>query len=418
MSTSRIDALRQALALSPDNHPLRQMLAEALQADGQTEAALLEYTALVEAGALDGASLVAVGELAAAMGRLDLAARCLDDAVKAGMVEGVAALRAGIDQKMEEQGYVRIAVLPDGGGSAVSHDLEKLPEITFADVGGLDDVKKVIHKVIILPYLRPDVYRRYGRRAGGGVLLYGPPGCGKTLLARATAGECKLPFVNVRIENILDPYIGISERNLHDAFEAARSYSPCVLFLDEIDAIGFARRKRSSSVGQTLVDQLLQELDAIGSDNRSLLVLAATNAPWDVDDALLRPGRFDRRIFVPPPDEPARREILAITTRGVHAASLNLGKIAGRTPLFSGADLKALVERAIDAVIDEALESATEPPLTTAHLEQALKTVRPTTSEWLGRAQNYIEFANEDRRYDEIDKFLQSGEAHKYRRQE
>jgi len=210
----------------------------------------------------------------------------------------------------------------------------------------------------------------------------------------------------------------VSERNLHDAFEAARSHAPCVLFLDELDAIGFARRKRSSSVGQTLVDQLLQELDAIGSDNRSLLVLAATNAPWDVDDALLRPGRLDRRIFVPPPDEPARREILAIYTRGVHAVSLDLGRIAGRTPLFSGADLKALVEQAIDAVIDEALETTTEPPFTTAHLERALNAVRPTTFEWLARAQNYIEFANEDRRYDGIAKFLRSGEAHKYQRQE
>jgi len=418
MSATRIEALRQALALSPDNHPLRQMLAETLQAEGQTEAALLEFECLLEAGALDGAALVAVGGLAASVGRLDLAARCLDDAVKAGMVEGVAALRASIDQKMEEQGYVRIAALPVGGGSAVSHELEPLAEITFADVGGLNDVKKVIHKVIILPYLRPDVYRRYGRRPGGGVMLFGPPGCGKTMLARATAGECKLPFVNVRIEDVLDPYIGVSERNLHDAFEAARSHAPCVLFLDELDAIGFARRKRSSSVGQTLVDQLLQELDAIGSDNRSLLVLAATNAPWDVDDALLRPGRFDRRIFVPPPDEPARREILAISTCSVHAVSLDLGRIARRTPLFSGADLKALVDQAIDAVIDEALETTAEPPLTTAHLERALNAVRPTTFEWLARAQNYIEFANEDRRYDEIAEFLRSGEAHKYRRQE
>jgi SpoVK/Ycf46/Vps4 family AAA+-type ATPase len=238
--------------------------------------------------------------------------------------------------------------------------------------------------------------------------MYGPPGCGKTMLARATAGECNLPFVNIRIEDIIDPYIGVSERNLHQAFTAARNMAPCVIFLDELDALAFARRKRTSSVGRSLVDQLLQELDSIGSDNRGLLVMGATNEPWDVDDALLRPGRFDRRVFVPPPDAAARQAILQRLVDNVPQEGVKLMALVQRTPLFSGADLRALIDRAIDHVIEEALLSGGEPPLTQAHLEAALADLQPTTVDWLKRVQNYIDFANRDQRYDEVAAYLQS----------
>ena len=201
-------------------------------------------------------------------------------------------------------------------------------------------------------------------------MLYGPPGCGKTLLARATAGECGLPFINVRIEDVMDPYLGVSERNLHAAFERARANAPCVLFLDELDALAFARHKHGGSEARRLVDVLLQELDAIGSENDGLLVLAATNAPWDVDEAMLRPGRFDRVIFVPPPDEPARADILSVLVNDVPADGLDLKALAGQTPMFSGADLRALIERGVDRVIDEALSSGGEPPLAMRHLTE------------------------------------------------
>ena len=175
------------------------------------------------------------------------------------------------------------------------------------------------------------------------------------MLARATAGECGLPFLNVRIEEILDPYFGAGAQPAR-CLRAGPAFAPCVLFLDELDAIGFARRKHAGMPGAPLVDQVLQELDAIGCDNEGILVLAATNAPWDVDEALKRPGRFDRMVFVPPPDEPARERILALHLGG-HPGGMDCEKLARATPLFSGADLRALVERAIDAVIDEALDS-------------------------------------------------------------
>jgi transitional endoplasmic reticulum ATPase len=215
----------------------------------------------------------------------------------------------------------------------------------------------------------------------------------------------------VRIEEILDPFIGMSERNLHDVFEQARRASPCVLFLDELDALGFARRKHVGSAGRPLVDQLLQELDAIGAENEGILVLAATNAPWDVDEAIKRPGRFDRMLFVPPPDSTARRRILELLIADRPAEKLDLKGLTKQTALFSGADLAALVERAVDRVIDEALDTGGEPPVRQEHLESALADMRPSTLEWLATARNYVEFANQGGRYEDVRRFLVSREA-------
>jgi transitional endoplasmic reticulum ATPase len=407
--SDRVDALRTALDAAPDNAALRLLLAETLADEGRRGEALDEYGVLAEAGALPGAAALAAAELALDLGRFETAARLLDIALAAGELEGAAELQRRLDGRAGSGGLV---------GSDADDEHDELPlqladheQFLFADIGGLDEVKKAVTRLIILPYQRPDLYLKYGRGSGGGVLLYGPPGCGKTMIARATAGECGLPFANVRIEQVLDPLFGVSERNLHDAFEAARANAPCVLFLDELDAIGFARRKHVGSAGRPLVDQLLQELDAIGSDNRDLLVLAATNAPWDVDEALKRPGRFDRMLFVPPPDEPARRHILESQLAGRPVAGADVPRLARETALFSGADLRSLVEHAIDEVIDEAIETGTEPPLTMRHLERAQRSVQPSTTEWLATARNYVEFANEGGRYDDVQAFLRSSEG-------
>ena len=413
MTIDRVEGLRSALTAAPENHVLRLLLAEALVDGGKPAEALAEYDQLFVADQLDGAGLVAGGRAALAAGRHDRAQAFVDAAGTTGTVNGISELRNEINESLGLQQMVQLVKpgVDEDGVAGPELELDPKTAVTFADVGGLDDVKKAINRTIILPFQRHELYEKYKRGAGGGVLLFGPPGCGKTLLARATAGECGLPFSNVRIEEILDPYFGASEANLHDAFVQARRFAPCVMFLDELDAIAFARRKHTGSVGRSLVDQLLQELDAIGADNENILVLAATNAPWDVDEAMKRPGRFDRVVFVPPPDPPARARILALHLSDRPADNIDIDRLAKQTPLFSGADLRALVERAVDLVIDDALEHGEERPLRTGDLEQALKDMRPTTLEWIATARNYVEFANQGGRYDEVAAFLVSREA-------
>ncbi len=402
--SDKIKGLEEALSLTPENHVLRLMLAEAYKDGGYPKEALKQYGILLEQGQMHDKVLIPAGLLAFELGDVELTRQYLEIAQKLEL--DTTALEDKLDSLR-----IKIPITEESAPSRFQDAFEVESSLSFNDVGGLGDVKKIIERLIILPFKRPELYKKYGKRAGGGVLMYGPPGCGKTMLARATAGECNLPFLNIRIENILDPYIGVSERNLHEAFVLARQKTPCVLFIDELDALAFARRKQTSGHTRALVDQLLQELDAIGADNKGLLVMAATNAPWDIDDAMLRPGRFDRRIFVPPPDEVARRSILRLHLSNRYGDNFNEKRLAKTTPLFSGADLGALVEQAVEYVIDEALTSGKEPPLSMTHLEQALNELQPSTLEWLRRAKNYVEFANQDKRYDEVANFLRSREA-------
>ncbi len=408
MTNDRISALRKAVEASPDDVLLRLVLAESLVSAGETESALDQYVVLLDQQGLPDDQLVVVGELAAANGRLALVRSCLEAARQAGIIEGTGRLQQLVDEMITARSGVKVKIGPEDEATFESDTPKETT--TFDQVGGMEEIKRVIHRMVILPLSRPELYEKYGRKSGGGVMLYGPPGCGKTLLARATAGECGLPFINIRIEDVMDPYLGVSERNLHAAFERARANAPCVLFLDELDALAFARHKHGGSESRRLVDVLLQELDAIGSENEGLLVLAATNAPWDVDEAMLRPGRFDRVIFVPPPDEPARVDILSVLTKSVPSSGLDLKSLAAQTAMFSGADLRALIERGVDKVIDEALATGGEPPLSMQHLTTALPTVKPSTLDWLHRVRSYVEFANQSERYDDVAEYLRTKE--------
>ncbi|MFC4254726.1 AAA family ATPase [Altererythrobacter xixiisoli] len=286
---------------------------------------------------------------------------------------------------------------------------EKVSAISFADVGGLDDVKKQIIRRIVTPFRKPSLFAKYRRKAGGGVLLFGPPGCGKTLLARATAGECEARFVNVSVVDVVDKYIGEAERKLSAIFADARRDTPTVLFFDELEALAGSRSNHASQSHVSLVSTFLTEMDGFANNNDGVLILAATNMPWGVDAAFRRPGRFDRVQFVPPPDRAARAEILRLHLAARPLADdCDADAIAAKTAGYSGADLENLVNTAVDVAIEETLSSGVEAPVAQRHLLDALQEVRPTTLEWLTTARNYAKYSNNGGQYDDVAAFLKA----------
>jgi SpoVK/Ycf46/Vps4 family AAA+-type ATPase len=434
-----LEALRAALAVSPDNVPLRLHLAETLREAGRNRQAVEEFRAALKLDPNSAAGHAALGrllyelnELAAALEHLQAAARLEPKDARALLaLSRVEAALGHHAEALMHQGAARaldpslvgeaspaestprpVALTESGpddraagleGGEVVSAER---PAIRFDDVGGLEAVKEQVRLTIIYPFQRPELYAAYGKKVGGGILLYGPPGCGKTLLARATAGEVRADFVYVGIDDVLDMYHGESERKLHAIFETARRKAPSVLFFDEVEAIGGKRVDMRQHFLRTLVNQFLAELDGMEGDNEGMLVIGATNAPWHVDGALMRPGRFDRVVFVPPPDYEARLAILRIHLRDKPVADLDLPRLARQTEGYSGADLMGIVETATEAALQDALRSGEVRPITTADLLSALGRVRPTVDDWLATARNYGTYANETGFYDEVMAYL------------
>lgn len=305
-------------------------------------------------------------------------------------------------------GEIVPAMFVDGGdeGPAVSpYDIEATG-IRLDDVGGMTEVKKRLNASFLAPLRNPELRALYKKSLRGGLLLYGPPGCGKTFLARAIAGELEARFLSVSLADVLDMYIGNSEKNVHELFEIARASAPCVLFLDELDAIGQKRTLTRNSGMRTTVNQLLSELDGIGSQNEGVYVLGATNHPWDVDPALRRPGRLDRTLLVLPPDQEARETILKYHLRDRPVANIDVRKIAKRTEGYSGADLAHICDTASENALMASAESGEVRMIGMPDVETALTEVRPSIGPWMETARNVALFANQSGEYDELAKYL------------
>jgi SpoVK/Ycf46/Vps4 family AAA+-type ATPase len=288
--------------------------------------------------------------------------------------------------------------------------LQRVPEerVRFSSITGMDELKRTIRLKIIDPFLNPSLFQRFRQKAGGGILLYGPPGCGKTMMARAVANECNAQFISVGISDVLSRWIGGSEGNLAAMFAKARAEAPSVLFFDELDALAYSRSKASSEHSRTVVNEFLAQLDGIDRDNKGVLILAATNMPWDVDSAMKRPGRFSRQIFVPPPDEAARQKMLEIKLTGIPSEALDLASIARAAKHYSGADIDGLIELATESALEDCLTTHIERPLRQSDFTAALSTLKPTTQDWLRTARNLVKYAGDDGSYRDVETYLKA----------
>lgn len=400
-----------SLASNPGNLQLQLGLAESYQQDGRLSHALAITESLI-AGRDDNAdALLLHAKLLNTNGDIEGATSAYREAIdqSPGLADKAFESLIGYESYSEASDEDRpLRVGWEAAEEAEEEYIPELerPEMKFEDVGGMTGVKEDIRVKIIYPLQHPEMYAAYGKKIGGGILMYGPPGCGKTLLARATAGEVNSTFISVGISDVLDMWIGSSEKNLHNLFEQARRNKPCVVFFDEVDALGASRSDMRRTGGRHLINQFLSELDGVNADNDGLLFLAATNAPWHLDAAFRRPGRFDRILFVPPPDEEARSEILQIALKGKPQDKVDTKKVAHRLKDYSGADLSAIVDATVEAKLQEAVKTGLPKPITTNDLLRASKQVKSSTGEWFSTARNHALFSNEGGAYDPILDYL------------
>jgi AAA+ superfamily predicted ATPase len=433
MQNETIRNLLEALAVSPDNIPLRLHLGRLMIEERMFTEAAQQFQAIMEKSYGHEKAQLGLAECYVALGKYTAASiiyeglqdrlqpedqvrfiKCLlKDGAQAHallLYQQLLALHPGVaDEELDKEFRI-----PNSGSMEMDEEdafpddryfLQK-PKEKFSDVGGMQRIKEEISMKIIQPLSNPDLYKAFGKKIGGGILLYGPPGCGKTFIAKATAGEINARFISIGLHDILDMWIGNSEKNLHGIFELARRNAPCVLFFDEVDAMGASRSDLKQSAMRHVINQFLAEMDGVGANNDGILILAATNAPWSVDPASRRPGRFDRIIFVEPPDAKAREEILKGLMAGKPAGEIDFGKIAKTTDNYSGADLKAIIDIATEEKLRESMSKGAIQSIQTKDLAAAAKQHRATTLEWFASARNYALYSNESGLYDDILKYL------------
>jgi SpoVK/Ycf46/Vps4 family AAA+-type ATPase len=416
----QLRSLEQALDESPENVTLRLMVAQGhLDLANGDSGRVHAETALTHAKQVLGSRPDSVEVLEVAVGAAVLAGesdlagryqRLLDGLGSARPItesSGVSWAPDGSHDDIEGEEPLWLST-GDQGELAADFDGTELteidvPSVRLDDVGGLEEVKRRLKTSFLGPMQNPELRAMYRTSLQGGMLLYGPPGCGKTFLARAIAGELAAQFASIGLHDVLDMWLGQSEQKLHAVFENARRHAPCVLFLDEVDAIGMKRSNLTHSAGRNVVVQLLTEMDGMGSDNEGVFVIGATNQPWDVDPALRRPGRFDRVLLVQPPDRPARESILTYHLRERPLDErIDVRRLAGRTEQFSGADLRLVCDSAAEIALEESMASGRARPIMQRDLERAVKEVHPSTRAWFEVAKNFAQFSNEGGRYDDL----------------
>ncbi len=263
------------------------------------------------------------------------------------------------------------------------------PKVTFKDVAGLEHVKEKIKDLVITPFLYPEKARKWKIKTGGGVLLYGPPGTGKTYLAKAVAGELDAAFFYVRASDIMSKWVGESEKKVAELFRKAREERKAVIFIDEIDALLPKRTGLSSTVMQRVVPQFLAEMDGIDSRNENILFMAATNVPWNLDPAALRPGRFDFKFYIPLPDYEARKKIFQLNL-DVPSSDLDFDLLAGITEGYSGADIKFICDEVRRIMFRREIEGKEE-LLTTDLVAEVVSATRPSVDSKM--VEKYEKFA-------------------------
>ncbi len=423
-----LDSLRKAVEAIPDDVPLRLHLATMLLQAGQRDEAVRQLGAVLQrdpgnARALEmlqGPGPVEVtdqppaGSPVIPAERTGLSAPPSPPAPPADAAPATTP-RYDWSQAEDELRDVLPAMFVGDGATADSasagideadaYDAEQAG-LTLADVAGLTEVKQRLEAAFLAPMRHPELRRLYGKSLRGGLLLYGPPGCGKTFIARAVAGELGARFIAVSFADVIDMFVGQSERNIHELFEVARRNAPCVLFLDEVDAIGQKRSQLRHTPMRSAVNQLLLELDDIAGHNEGVFLLAATNHPWDVDSALRRPGRFDRTLLVLPPDGAAREGVFRYHLKGRPVAGIDLARLARQTDGYSGADIAHICETAAERALMDSVRRGEPRMIGTPDLEAAIAEVKPSLGAWFDTARNVALFANEGGTYDNLVAYL------------
>jgi SpoVK/Ycf46/Vps4 family AAA+-type ATPase len=420
-----LDSLRRAVEAMPDDVPLRVHLATLLLRAGQRDEAIRHVGAVLQRDPGNTAALDLLREgpaSAEAAGATDLSAErsvarpgSASPAEARGEAAGGRSPQYDWSQAEDELRDVLPAMFVGEGDAADAaaagldaadaYDAEHAG-LTLADVAGMTEVKQRLEAAFLAPMRNPDLRRLFGKSLRGGLLLYGPPGCGKTFIARAVAGELGARFIAVSFADIIDMFVGQSERNIHELFEIARRNAPCVLFLDEVDAIGQKRSQLRHTPMRSAVNQLLLELDDISGNNEGVFLLAATNHPWDVDSALRRPGRFDRTLLVLPPDAAAREGVFRYHLRERPVAGIDLAKLAKQTDGYSGADIAHICETAAEQALMDSVRRGEPRMIGPSDLEAAIGEVKPSLGAWFDTARNVALFANEGGTYDDLAAYL------------